>query len=323
MHKLTRQNELYQLLFNHQSYSNTELSKHYECTTKTISRDFEDIARAIPEVLKQGKQKWHIPNQNKLTKLSFYHIQIQEILKTLPQDMVDDLAMGKENLDDDIVLEMLLQISKSMGKTFFSHTKTLISKVQDINTIFTRVNFEDITTSVDILKALESSILKRVEVTYSYQKFTFTVEPYKIISFDGYWYLLGRDVKKNTIKKYKIKDINNLSLNKNVFMYDENISDKLENAINVWFNPNKEGYTVELLINKEVKHYFKERPINKSQRIRENEDGSMEIELTITHNMEIVPLIGYWTPHIKVISPEHLYNEVIGRIKSLVEDYQL
>jgi predicted DNA-binding transcriptional regulator YafY len=61
MHKLTRQNDLFQLLLNRQEYSNNALAKQYGCTIKTISRDFENLAALFPEIERMGKQKWHIP----------------------------------------------------------------------------------------------------------------------------------------------------------------------------------------------------------------------------------------------------------------------
>ena len=73
----------------------------------------------------------------------------------------------------------------------------------------------------------------------------------------------------------------------------------------------------------EIKHYLINRPINNTQRVTENGDGSITLHLTITNNMEIIPLIGYWTPHIKVITPEHLYQAVVQRISPLIRDYEI
>ena len=42
----------------------------------------------------------------------------------------------------------------------------------------------------------------------------------------------------------------------------------------------------------------------------QNSDDSIEIELEITHHMEIKPLVLYYMPHIRVIEPSALADEI-------------
>lgn len=44
-------------------------------------------------------------------------------------------------------------------------------------------------------------------------------------------------------------------------------------------------------------------------------DGSMEITLKITHEMEIIPIVQYWLPHMKVIEPMWIHEQIMGNIK--------
>lgn len=46
------------------------------------------------------------------------------------------------------------------------------------------------------------------------------------------------------------------------------------------------------------------------QIMRENSDGSIEIEVQITHPMEIKPLVFYYLPHIRVMEPSTLADEI-------------
>jgi predicted DNA-binding transcriptional regulator YafY len=245
------------------------------------------------------------------------------MLSTLPKEMVNNLNLDQENINEEIVLEVLLKISQSLGKVFYKQSQSLIQQAHDYKTIFTKIDFEDMSEHIDALKILESAILQKSIILFSYNNYDFAIEPYKIISFDGYWYLLGNDTSKNKIKKFKIHNIQNPTFSKQKFIHDETINDRLNNAINVWFDPSKEAYPIELLVDEEIKHYLINRPINNTQRVTENGDGSITLHLTITNNMEIIPLIGYWTPHIKVITPEHLYQAVVQRISPLIRDYEI
>ena len=37
--------------------------------------------------------------------------------------------------------------------------------------------------------------------------------------------------------------------------------------------------------------------------IKRFDDGSIYLEFTITHDMEIIPLIKQWLPHLRIIEP--------------------
>ncbi len=73
-----------------------------------------------------------------------------------------------------------------------------------------------------------------------------------------------------------------------------------------------------LNISKDVAKYFKRKPISKSQ-ITESvyEDGSMDISVEITNDMEIIPFVKYWVSHIRVLEPARI-REVI---KSDLNEY--
>jgi predicted DNA-binding transcriptional regulator YafY len=40
----------------------------------------------------------------------------------------------------------------------------------------------------------------------------------------------------------------------------------------------------------------------------------MQFSLKVTHEMEIIPTIMQWIPHIKVLEPEWLRNKVVQRV---------
>ena len=71
-------------------------------------------------------------------------------------------------------------------------------------------------------------------------------------------------------------------------------------------------------MDKEVSRYFLRKPLNKSQRVLKTyDDESVDLELTITDYMEIIPTIQRYIPHIGVIEPQELKD----RVKSNIELY--
>ena len=47
----------------------------------------------------------------------------------------------------------------------------------------------------------------------------------------------------------------------------------------------------------------------------------MEINIKITHEMEILPLIKYWLPHIKVIEPKWIDDKMQEELTNYLKEY--
>ena len=129
------------------------------------------------------------------------------------------------------------------------------------------------------------------------------VKPYKIIIFDGFWYLLS-EYHGHYIKFY-LKEIRNIKVQNQTFERDENLLERMNKALGFWFDPTAEPFEVTLLLDREIIVYFKRNPIN-GQRLKTNPDGTAELTVTATDKREIFDLLKKWLPQIKVIEPESL-----------------
>ena len=49
------------------------------------------------------------------------------------------------------------------------------------------------------------------------------------------------------------------------------------------------------------------------------EDGSMVISVEITDDREIISIVQYWMPEIRVLSPKKIDEMITGRIKTYLE----
>ena len=52
----------------------------------------------------------------------------------------------------------------------------------------------------------------------------------------------------------------------------------------------------------------------------EDRDGSIEIEIKISNTMEIIPLILYYIPYIKVLEPQFLADEVKEKVQGYLKE---
>ncbi|WP_323589695.1 helix-turn-helix transcriptional regulator [Aliarcobacter butzleri] len=294
--KYNRINQIYTMLKNNvHGLSITELSKQLNVSTKTIQRDLYDVLSNFGAI-KQGRN-WKID----------------------PKLSQDSLASNEK-----LILGILDEMAKSAGKVFYSKAHSLLSQVtqQLEHPIFTNINGEYLEEqNIEIFEKLELSIKEKKEIIFEYEKNIFHIKPLKLAFFDGFWYLLAFHIKDDSeiFKKYHLKSIKNIQVLEKNFEIPKIVEDRIKQANSVWFNLD-EQFSVRLFIDKQIKKYFERKPLKGQTIIGEDKDGSIEIELKISNSMEIIPLILYYIPYIKVLEPKSLADEVKQRVKEYLEE---
>ncbi len=296
---MTRLITILQRLYEGESLSVTELANEFGVSTRTIQRDFNEKLIQFP-IVKDGK-KWKMQDGFHLEKL--------------------------KGIEEQLVLDLLEKMSENFGTRFSQKAKNLLSKIKNpaISPIYTSLNIEDISSHIDVLTKIENAILNQQLISCIYHmdlnSFDIKIKPLKVANFEGFWYLLAFDTKDDVLKKYHIKSMNNLKVLQEKFTISKDLNDSLQNAINIWFNIENKPFEVILHIDSEVSKYFQRKPTCKSQIITSinSTDESMELSVKITHAMEIIPTILHWIPHIKVIKPKWLNDEIKELIKKYIE----
>lgn len=284
---LYRLTTIWQRLREGEVLSVKELSIEFNVSTKTIQRDFnERLAPKLP--IEKTGHKWKVQDGFNLDKnLSF---------------------------EEDLVLDILKELANTMGSSFSSKTSNLFSKLQNSheNPIFSKIEIEDISKKTDIIKKLQDAIKEKKEVEFFYKGVNRFTQPYKITTFEGFWYLYANDKVSNKFKTYYIKDIKKLILSTQTFEVDKKAIKKLQDAVNIWFEPNADSFEVKLLASNDIAKYFKRRPLSSSQIItKEHKDGSIELALTITSEREILNELKKWQPSLLVLEPKKLAKKYL------------
>ena len=120
-----------------------------------------------------------------------------------------------------------------------------------------------------------------------------------------------------------LKSISNISMTNKTFTIKKALKEKLQNAVNVWFDANKESFEVRLWADKKIAKYFYRRPISNSQRVISTDpDGSIELSVMVTNEFEIIPTVFYWIPNLLVLSPQ-AFSGSHGRACRFLEDCAL
>ena len=294
--KYNRINQVYTMLKNNvHGMTIAELAKELDVSTKTIQRDLYEVLSDLGAV-KEGRT-WKID----------------------PKLANDDL-----NTNERLILGILDEMAKGAGKIFYSKAHSLLTQItqQLEHPIFANVNGEYLEEkNIELFENIEKAIKEKTEIKFDYEKYNFHVKPLKLAFFDGFWYLLALHIQNNkeTFKKYHLKTIRNVQILNKTFEIPALVEERLKYANSVWFNLD-EQFVVRLFIDKEVKKYFERKPLRGQTIIGEDKDGSIEIEIKISNNMEILPLILYYIPYIKVLEPQSLANEIKDRVQGYLKE---
>lgn len=181
-------------------------------------------------------------------------------------------------------------------------------------------NYENLAGREEDFRQLERAIVARRRIAFDYRKESglnsYTdVEPYKLINHKGIWYLAARDGEK--LKAFAFGKLGALHLLDATFNHNPEIERQLREEDGIWLGEKKE---VVFKISSEIAGYFKRRKLIANQVVeKELEDGGLIVSARVGHINEVLPIVRYWIPQIRIISPEGLQGELERELRAYVE----
>ncbi len=267
------------------------LAQEFNVSLRTIQRDLSDRFAYLPLEKSDGNY-WLEPRY--LGKLHYHDLErfaclagIQRLYPALSNDFLRDL------LDSRIESALLVK----------GH------------------HYEELGDKTHLFKQIEQAILSRQKICFSYQKKeavkSYTdAEPYKLINHSGVWYLACMDDGK--LKAYTFSKMDRLVLTGSTFERSPHIEQLLLDEDSIWLNEKKTE--IVLKVAKEAAGYFRRRKLIAGQVIeKELADGGILVSGKVAHPDQIRPIVRYWIPNVRIISPEGLQAEVDAQLTNYLE----
>ena len=280
---LTKLNMGYQL-------SIKELASEFGVSTRTISRDFDRINTYLP--LLQD-------NENKK-----FYLDLNYLGKIAPKDIRNFAQLsGISHLYPSLDMSFLRELLDSRAHQIYSAKG---------------YSFEDASQFKELFKVLGKAIQEQRQIGFLYKGESRLVQPYRLIHHHGSWYLAA--VRKDQLRTYRISHIQLMHATHEYpqFIPDQDIVKVVEDDDSIWFGQDKQE--IILSIDSQVAFYFKQRSILPEQQIvRELGDGGLLVSSKINHDMQLLPLIRFWIPHLKIVNPERLQDEMEKGLKEYLE----
>ena len=274
-------------LNNGEALDPAELAEKYHTSLRTIQRDLTERFGYLPMRKENGRYRLE---QSYLGKLDFKDIQHFASLA--------GVAGMFPSLDRDF-LRQLLDSRASLAYA---------SKGQF---------HEDASQFKPLFVLLEPAILARQHISFVYNGKRRPVEPYKLVHHRGCWYLAA--VNQGILKAYRLSRIEDIQTRMDlpVFEHDPKIVQQLDSEESIWFGVQKQE--VVLTVDATVASYFQARQLLPEQQIvRELSNGDLIVSSHVVNSLQILPLVRYWMPHLRIISPEPLKQELVEGLRAFL-----
>ncbi|HOG11866.1 MAG: WYL domain-containing protein [Smithellaceae bacterium] len=238
-----------------------------------------------------------------------------------------DLVKNLEVFDDtELALMVALKnIVGQLGKPFQKAADDVLDRLYDCVTsmpVFVKID-DAIPMDASFINRMVKAIREKRQVGFRYtgNKKTHDVqmEPYRVVYYGGFWYLIGNEPVTGILKRYALDKIKDLRLLTSGFKtIPENLDSVLKESANIWF-AEKTHLTVTVLVDSQVSHYFKRRKMFPTQEIREERpDGSLVVVFRVGHFEAIRDILKSWIPHISILEPEEFRRKLLAEVKDWV-----
>jgi len=302
--RVVRLGQILRIFMEKEKVSSSWLSKEFQTTPRTIQRDLL--------LLKKSGFPLH---------------EIQKGNYKLSKDLVKNLEVFD---DTELALMVALKnIVGQLGQPFQKAADNVLDHLYDcVTTMPVFVKIDDaIPMDTSFINRMVKAIREKRQVGFQYGgnkgSHTVQMEPYRVVYYSGFWYLIGNEPTTGLLKRYALDRIRDLKLLKSGFKsIPENLDSVLRGSANIWFSgePNLE---VKVLIDAKVSHYFKRRKMFPTQEIKEERpDGSLVVTFRVGHYEAIRDILKSWIPNIVILEPEEFRKALLKDVKHWVKQQE-
>lgn len=291
-----------------------------EHSLRTVQRDMLLLQKCEPAVnaVRVGKEYlWYIPKEVRHTEalmridtneiLSFYILKahLKTFQGTVIEDDVNKLADKLEKYaPKEIYSAESLFWDQNIGYFDYSNYNDKLSEI--INAIVNKkwLNIDYNTSSKGVINKIFLTL--RCLFTYGGSLYAVAYVP----KHDAHIALALQNI-------VKLEEVQNY---KNTKLPEFNFKEWTKYRFGVFYGEPKR---VVLNVKKEYKHYFINRKWHQSQNVREEEDGTLTIEMKVPIGPDFVGWLLSWSSAIVVKKPKELISTILEKLKQAINDYEI
>jgi predicted DNA-binding transcriptional regulator YafY len=297
--RLMRVGQMLKLFLEKERVTTATLSREFHTTPRTIQRDLSFLKQCGFPVSEAG------PGVYRLDKAIFKNFELFD--------------------ENELALIVALKCAVSqLGQPFQKAADEVFNRLYQAaasQPIYIHVD-ESVPLDARLMNRLLKAIRNKRRVAFHYASVNShpaTVDPYKIVHYDGFWYLVAREDGTGIIKRYAMDKLKDLKMLPTAYTAaPKDLDALLRQSANIWFCEER-NLEVVIEVNKKAADYFKRRKIFPTQEILEEKtDGSLIVRLKVGKYEEVRDLLKSWLPNVRIIEPESLRITVVAEMKKWI-----
>lgn len=167
-----------------------------------------------------------------------------------------------------------------------------------------------------VFRQLRQAIERRQRCRMLYTDKTRQVEPYLLIHNKGIWYLAATE--SGHLKSFALGRICDLQVMQEVFEPLPEVQNQIHEDDDIWFGQNR--FEVTLQVAADNAHYFLRRNVLPRQElIEQRENGQLLLRCQANHPNQLLPIIRYWIPHLRIIEPVWLQQKLLDELNDYLQ----
>jgi len=263
-----------------------ELAEEFSVSQRLIQKDLnERLSQFLPIVKKDGKY------------------------------FLEDFLIGKLDYDDIKTFAILSGIEKlypSLDPTFLSD---ILNKKINNACMVKGACYEDISSKQEMFDTLRLAITLQSQISCKYRDKSRYINPYKLINIHDIWYLIGEE--NGQLKNYTFTKIENLIKTDKKFQPKTEFLEIINKNDADWVSQTR--IKVILAIDAKVKEYFLRRDLLPNQTILQDTHEKLIVQTRVSYEDEILRIVRYWIPHIKIIEPIELEEKLHYQLDAYIK----
>ena len=299
--KLLRLGQILRIFMEKDKVSSSWLSNQFQTTPRTIQRDLL--------LLKESGFPLH---------------ELQKGTHQMSKDLVKNLEVFD---DTELALVVALKnIVGQLGQPFQKAADDVLDHLYDcVSSMPVFVKIDDaVPLDSTLLNKIVKAVREKKQVTFKYAAnrgvHPVLMDPYRVVYFSGFWYLVGNEPATGILKRYALDRISDIKLLKTCCQgVPDGLDSMMQKSANIWFTGNM-NLEVKVLIDSRISHYFKRRKMFPTQEIKEERaDGSLVVAFRVGRYEAIRDILKAWLPNIVILEPEDFRNTLLEDMRAWVK----
>lgn len=260
-----------------------ELADEFNVSIRTIQRDIKERLNFLP---------WDELGPR------FYRLDRQK-LDILTEEDIQRFAL----------FASISNLFPEIDKVFYQEKLTQSVQVKG-------VQYENISHLKEQFNELQLAIQQNKLISFKYKKINsenstfYQLEPYLLTNKNGIWYLIGTDKNQNDKQKtFCFTQISQLKVLSETFIPNQKFIENIKNSDSL--SHGNVMPEVVVRVSAFAAPFFLRRNLLPNQKLLHKlESGELLLSAQNISQLEILPLVQYWIPHLTIISPQSLQEEL-------------